>query len=89
MKLMNAAFRKPVLTDRDEGKRFTSAPRASHAPLGKDRWRKGNKNKTKKSAPPFHPLSSSRRKCVKKTNHPISCEREFVITLVFKTGLDG
>lgn len=77
---MNAAFRKPALTDRDEGKHFTSMPLASEGLLCKEGKReRETKKRENESAPPLHPLSSSQEvsgAVCKEPNAPISCERE-------------
>lgn len=58
---MNAAFRKPALTDSDEGKHFTSTLLASEGLLCKGRKTKGGEGggENESTPPPPGPLSSS------------------------------
>lgn len=66
VKQMNAAFRKPALTDSDEGKHFTSTLFASEGLLCKGRKTKGGwwgldgeGRENESTPPPSGPLSSS------------------------------
>lgn len=71
VKQMNAAFRKPALIDRDEGKHFTIAPLASEGLLCKegDRRRKGKMRVLHPSAPSA-PLRRCQELCVKNPAPP-------------------